>query len=118
MPRISTSNTDQVVTIGDTVQIGCFAHANPVPSYKWLKDVNSKSEGSLLLNVHSLRPVLVLKNIQMHEEGVYTCVANNTLGESRKKLKIKVLGNNLDFVDSFEIQKRIEEERQKQKRIK
>ncbi|RWS15709.1 hypothetical protein B4U79_17892 [Dinothrombium tinctorium] len=94
-PRITTPYKEYSAVVGDDLQISCIAQSKPVPSYSWLKediDVSTIISLSSQRPLHSFRSLLYLPNIKLRDEGIYICVANNSLGEDRRRFKVTVVG--------------------------
>ena len=59
----------KVALKGQSVAFNCTADGNPNPTYSWLKD--GKPVGS--------KQTFCIENVSYASEGVYVCVANNTI---------------------------------------
>ena len=70
---------------GSTVSLGCLAKGFPYIDYKWIKQEPSK---------RLTRPIsgasLVLTNVTENDEGVYTCVATNAVGNKSFDVRLNV----------------------------
>ncbi|KAI1290317.1 Down syndrome cell adhesion molecule-like protein Dscam2 [Halotydeus destructor] len=110
-PRIVDPNrAEYIVEAGSDVHLGCSAQAFPVPSYSWHRSTtvaslsSSTSQGqktnfrqpqgpdiSPLGSLLVRRSVLSILNVQAKDAAIYVCLANNSLGEDRKWIKITVI---------------------------
>lgn len=66
---------------GEKLTIFCNATGNPLPTTSWTKDGNSvcTSYGSRV-NLSYEGKQLIVKNVSKGDNGVYRCVAENSLG--------------------------------------
>jgi Immunoglobulin domain len=75
------ANVEITLLAGEDFHIDCQAGGNPTPDISWVKDdvvVAEKSE-------------LLLPSIIAEDEGVYTCVAENSEGQSQKSYHVTVM---------------------------
>ncbi|XP_072094472.1 roundabout homolog 3 isoform X5 [Mobula birostris] len=68
---------NQVVLADDTVDFHCEVHGDPVPTTRWRKE-----EGELPRERFEIQPdnSLRLVRVSSEDEGTYTCIAENTVG--------------------------------------
>ncbi|XP_054719282.1 hemicentin-1-like [Uloborus diversus] len=76
---------------GEFLVINCRASGKPQPTVTWTKSEGSGREGFLPLspNDHLLLPAngsLIITQVKKHDEGLYQCVATNSVGQSLKKI--------------------------------
>ncbi|XP_075981850.1 hemicentin-2-like [Anticarsia gemmatalis] len=74
--------------VGFNVTLSCEAHGNPSPNIKWL--YNSGSGRSVPKNLGSSEMTLSLQNIQVKDEGYYTCEASNIGGKKYLTYEVSV----------------------------
>ncbi|XP_074654147.1 contactin-6-like [Tubulanus polymorphus] len=87
-PQFTETSLENVVNVSDTVVLLCKAKGVPVPSIQWfyngsrliLKDMKFSSNNS----------VVTINSINIHQTGVYKCIANNSLGRAEKSGFLKV----------------------------
>ena len=88
-PKITRCSPSPLVIVeGESVSIVCYATGEPKPSFRWFKDgkpIKSKFGTSYYYvprtNGMDLKIIIARKS----EEGFYTCVAENKLGNSTCK---------------------------------
>ena len=66
---------------GEKLTIFCNASGNPLPTISWTKDGNSvDTNNSSRRNLSCEGKQLTVKNVSRGDNGVYRCVAENSLG--------------------------------------
>lgn len=109
-PRITRISSDVLARIRQSVVIECVAVGYPLPDIHWISTSLSSNSGyggskyylsyytttneNGLITTHSQ---LTLSPIILHDDGVYTCIANNTEGTTNASVEIDVLGENRAF---------------------
>ena len=76
------------VVSGDTVDLVCQAYGIPLPNITWTKDgvpLNKTdritiNEDVIVNGVTLARSFLQIHNIQLSDDGQYSCVADNSVG--------------------------------------
>ncbi|GFO25528.1 pro-neuregulin-2, membrane-bound isoform, partial [Plakobranchus ocellatus] len=82
---------DGAVKAQQRVILKCNAKGNPNPVFKWLKDGDEvKARKGLKIRIGKRSSRLVIRNATVGDEGIYTCVAMNAVGEDRKNIELKV----------------------------
>ncbi|XP_071517137.1 cell adhesion molecule Dscam2-like [Panulirus ornatus] len=79
-PRMSERAGRVVVQAGARVTLPCVAQGHPPPQYTWYRGSRPVMGGS---GVWAVGGSLVLARVGVADAGQYTCVANNTAGETR-----------------------------------
>ena len=77
-PSIVSPPISMVVNESGTASFQCEADGNPKPKVTWLKQNSSLPADK---RVVSSRGELMITNVTSEDEGMYTCVARNILGE-------------------------------------
>ncbi|XP_076984267.1 hemicentin-2 [Tamandua tetradactyla] len=96
--EVSVHELPSVIIVGDEnitvpflqpVTLQCIGVGVPTPNIRWWKDgvALAASGGSLQI-----------EKVDLRDEGVYTCVAFNLAGESKRDVMLKVLGEDLEAV--------------------
>ena len=90
-PEIVTTDPSDVVTVmvhNQTI-LTCNAEGNPVVSYTWLHQLPGGQ-----VRKRSRIPDLVIEDVGYHDQGEYTCMATNSIGESvqSKPVRLEVEG--------------------------
>ena len=73
---------------GSNVTLSCQANGLPLPTIKWMKnnlEIDDKR--------HNQQPLgdLTINNVDVEDEGEYTCIANNIYGEVSSKTNFEVI---------------------------
>ncbi len=86
VPEVSTTQTDQVlVPLGDNLTLSCDYNAVPTPDITWL------FEGlKLQATSTAARSELLLTAVAVEDEGMYTCMAVNLLGQNSVAITVAV----------------------------
>ncbi|XP_053693670.1 hemicentin-1-like isoform X2 [Sabethes cyaneus] len=78
----SETNVAEVTLLrGEELQLVCHASGSPQPTVFWSKDDSIISRSS----------ELAIEDIDTHHSGLYTCVAENELGNARKVYRLDVM---------------------------
>lgn len=78
------------VKLGESATFSCLATGEPTPKIMWISPRN------VLISISSDRyqitddGTLVVKKVQMADEGKYACVARNSAGDDVKNMKLEV----------------------------
>ncbi|CAH8874719.1 unnamed protein product [Trichobilharzia szidati] len=110
--RHSSSPSKVNVNDDEELRLQCLATANPEPVYQWLKDDTplglhvlavSPNEGvdysttrtnvanlSSRYELHDQGRLLLIRGVQTHDAGRFTCVASNPVGEDRLDIEVQV----------------------------
>ena len=88
-PSIVAPPMSMVVNETSEASFQCEAEGNPEPKVTWLK------QNSTLLANKRIVPSgggLIIRDVMSQDEGMYTCVARNILGEMTSSAKLSVQG--------------------------
>uniref|UniRef100_S4RZ80 Roundabout, axon guidance receptor, homolog 2 (Drosophila) n=1 Tax=Petromyzon marinus TaxID=7757 RepID=S4RZ80_PETMA len=80
-PIIRQGPANQTLAVGSVALLACQAMGMPTPSVHWLKDGSKLSLGSARLGLQS-GGTLSIKDVQLMDAGLYTCVAVSPSGET------------------------------------
>ena len=78
-----------LVNESGTVSFHCEAEGNPEPKITWLKQNYSLPANK---RVMSSRGSIMITDVKSQDEGMYTCVAGNILGEVTSSATLSVQG--------------------------
>ena len=78
-----------LVNESSTASFQCEAEGNPEPKITWLKQNSSIPADK---RVTSSRGGLMITDVKSQDEGMYTCVAGNILGEVTSSATLSVQG--------------------------
>lgn len=73
------------ISQGSTVEVRCEATGSPPPLVKWTK-LHSPDNA----NFEQIGPLLIIRNAQLSDRGVYVCVASNVHGLVQNSTIIEV----------------------------
>ena len=88
-PSIVSPPISMVVNKSGTASFQCQTDGNPKPKVTWLKQYSSLPADK---RVVSSRGVLMITDVTSEDEGIYTCVARNILGEMTSSATLTVQG--------------------------
>ncbi|CAH0591580.1 unnamed protein product [Chrysodeixis includens] len=77
VPKVSKINT----MVGQYVKLPCRADGHPSPRITWAHTTDSKIPPKNVTPLDESRSDLQFRNIQLNQQGFYTCVANNGFGK-------------------------------------
>lgn len=82
---------------GDSVRLVCIIDAQPTPEVFWEKDGKSLDEkiGNICTSFDGEHASLIINRVYPEDEGEYTCVAKNSLGQTSTTACIVVDGNSI-----------------------
>ncbi|RNA03685.1 lachesin [Brachionus plicatilis] len=85
---LESSTKDVEVDIGESFNLDCMAQGYPKPNISWIRADSKPLQGGIA-KFNDQR--LMLRNISMHDRGVYKCIATNLIGSgSEWTLKVSV----------------------------
>lgn len=79
------------VQVEHSIDLPCVAQGLPQPSVSWKKDSTALvADGAH----YSLSPdgTLTVRQVALNDEGVYTCVASNVVGQDEANVQLQVQG--------------------------
>ena len=94
--RGARSSSPLVLVQGETVSLSCFATAEPKPTFYWEKDGQLVKSvwGSPYMYIHRANGVeLMIIGPTKDQEGLYTCVVKNEVGNTTYSVRVSVRGN-------------------------
>ena len=86
-PSLLQPPTETTINESQTAILKCSANGNPLPKVEWCK-LNS----SLPVGRHVIEPsgALIVRDVRPGDEGVYSCRAENLLGNANASAKLTV----------------------------
>ncbi|XP_029509644.1 leucine-rich repeat, immunoglobulin-like domain and transmembrane domain-containing protein 2 [Oncorhynchus nerka] len=82
-PEASATESNMTVSLGDKVTLQCLVKARPEPSIHWsynLKIIKGFTVAETRVDDETIRSQLVIPSMHLEDRGVYTCFANNFIG--------------------------------------
>ena len=73
--------------IASRLVVECGAYATPIPDYQW------RFNGSVIARHRSLN----LSSLSLADQGIYTCIANNSLGAAYGRFYLTIQGKNIIY---------------------
>uniref|UniRef100_A0A1I7U001 Immunoglobulin I-set domain protein n=1 Tax=Caenorhabditis tropicalis TaxID=1561998 RepID=A0A1I7U001_9PELO len=87
-PTFSDDKDVYSVVEGENAKITCNVDGHPKPTITWLKAGRPLTKDNIILSPRG--DTLMLLNTDRFNQGLYTCVASNSFGESEKDFKVNV----------------------------
>ena len=76
---------------GDTLELNCSSSGSPVLQYSWSRNTSS-GQNMFPANTTSDSNVIIINNLTLGDEGVYTCFVSNEGGNSTYDILITIFG--------------------------
>ncbi|XP_036429457.1 leucine-rich repeat, immunoglobulin-like domain and transmembrane domain-containing protein 2 [Colossoma macropomum] len=92
-PVATTSSTNITMPLGANITLPCFAMARPEPAVWWtygLKILRGFHEFQTRVNEDTIKSELVIPSLHLADRGVYTCTANNFIGNASVSILVDV----------------------------
>jgi hypothetical protein len=90
-PRITESKYQVNSVNGESVVLPCVAQGWPLPTYKWFrKDGVERIPLSMNDRITILDGILLIRDVDLHDTGLYQCIVNNTIGEEKVETELIV----------------------------
>ncbi|GFX19865.1 hypothetical protein TNCV_1434261 [Trichonephila clavipes] len=92
---------------GEFLVINCKASGKPIPKISWMKSEGKGIEGFVAIGESEMHRLplngsLVIESVRKSDEGIYQCLAANSVGQSVKKIiSINVFGKKKFDLKSF-----------------
>ncbi|XP_027866862.1 matrix-remodeling-associated protein 5 isoform X1 [Xiphophorus couchianus] len=83
------------VLYGETVTLQCNAKGDPVPVVTWMSPKNRPISNAIDRYKVLKDGTLLVQNVQQFDEGNYTCMARNSVGQDNKVTRVEVLATPL-----------------------
>lgn len=92
-PVATTPTTNVSIPLGANVTLSCFAMARPEPAVWWtygLKILRGFHELQTRVNEETVKSELIIPSLHLADRGVYTCTANNFIGNASASILVEV----------------------------
>ena len=97
MPNITTPEAEELFTVDEGDNITCTATGYPVPDIVWLNNDGSEVEENRLMpgsvmttDIGNIPSVSISMIMRRSDGGIYTCLANNSVGNDTSTVHITV----------------------------
>ncbi|KAM4710791.1 matrix-remodeling-associated protein 5 isoform 2-T3 [Anableps anableps] len=95
-PQIQDKDQNTVrVLYGETVTLQCNVKGDPIPFITWMSPKNRPISPSLDKYKVLKDGTLVVQRVQQFDEGNYTCMARNSVGQDNKVTRVEILATPL-----------------------
>ena len=88
-------SAERDVVKGENLVVTCRASGNPTPLIQWFKDyqpLNTGNQSSISISQNSNGNQLTVMEFKNENQGVYSCVAVNDLGNDSRLFQVKAVG--------------------------
>ncbi|XP_065214179.1 peroxidasin [Planococcus citri] len=88
-PEIIRFSRNLAVGSGSIVELECIAKGHPIPLFTWFKDGRSVVPNSRITFKEN-KNILKIENVLESDTGMYTCLAQNTIGSVERNMELRV----------------------------
>ncbi|GBM46999.1 Titin [Araneus ventricosus] len=90
-PQWLSAPNDVSIFSGEFLIVNCKASGKPVPTISWMKSEGRGMEGLLAVSESEMLRLpsngsLIIEQVTKSDEGIYQCMATNSVGQSLKKI--------------------------------
>lgn len=90
-PEFKTALKDLQIRDGETLTLTCSVSGDPEPQITWSKNGKQISSSEIMdLKYKHGVATLTINEVFPEDEGVYTCTATNSIGETDTKCKLLI----------------------------
>ncbi|XP_075678853.1 obscurin isoform X3 [Dermatophagoides pteronyssinus] len=95
-PQFLKNLTDQIIDVGDNIQLEVTVTGQPSPQIKWfINGKEAKGDERILFDSREESYSMKIPNAKESDTGEYYCIANNQIGEQKSdKADVKVINKN------------------------
>ncbi|RVE59750.1 hypothetical protein OJAV_G00191470 [Oryzias javanicus] len=96
-PVASAPDTSFSLHLGTNATLTCIVKARPAPTIQWmysLKIVRGFVAKQIQLNEETVTSQLLIPSVRVADRGVYTCIANNFIGNSSVSVMLNINSHN------------------------
>ncbi|KAL0964807.1 hypothetical protein UPYG_G00329250 [Umbra pygmaea] len=100
-PEASASETNVTLSLGDKITLQCLVKARPDPAIQWsynLKILRGFTVSETRVDDETIQSELVIPSLHLADRGIYTCFANNFIGNSSVSVLINIKSLNASSV--------------------
>ncbi|XP_077560088.1 cell adhesion molecule Dscam1-like isoform X1 [Haemaphysalis longicornis] len=92
-PRIMKGQASVEAALGEDAEMPCLARGHPAPSTRWFRRSPRGTLSPVRAGSLHLPGALLLRSVRESDQGRYTCLANNSVGEDRTDTELLVRPN-------------------------
>ncbi|XP_041938307.1 leucine-rich repeat, immunoglobulin-like domain and transmembrane domain-containing protein 2 [Alosa sapidissima] len=99
-PETSTAQANVTLSLGASTSLQCLVKARPEPVVRWiynLKNIRGFTVSQTQVDEDTINSQLLIPSLHLVDRGVYTCTANNFIGNSSVRITVNVLPSNVSF---------------------
>uniref|UniRef100_UPI0037E949F5 leucine-rich repeat, immunoglobulin-like domain and transmembrane domain-containing protein 2 n=1 Tax=Semicossyphus pulcher TaxID=241346 RepID=UPI0037E949F5 len=99
-PVASSPETNITLPLGANAILSCLVKARPVPSIQWmysLKIIRGFAATETHIDEETVTTQLVIPSLHLADRGLYTCMANNFIGNSSVGIMVDISSLNFSF---------------------
>ncbi|XP_038592321.1 leucine-rich repeat, immunoglobulin-like domain and transmembrane domain-containing protein 2 [Micropterus salmoides] len=92
-PVASAPETNITLPLGANATLTCLVKARPGPTIQWmysLKIIRGFAAKETYIDGDTVTSQLVIPSLQLADRGLYTCIANNFIGNSSVSIKVNI----------------------------
>ncbi|XP_034049751.1 leucine-rich repeat, immunoglobulin-like domain and transmembrane domain-containing protein 2 [Thalassophryne amazonica] len=93
-PVASAPETNITLPLGANITLACLVKARPSPTIQWmysLKIIRAFSVTETDVDEETIRSQLVIPSLHLADRGIYTCMANNFIGNSSVSIVVNII---------------------------
>ena len=91
-PKIISISPDKVAIVHDTRWLQCRGYGDPKPSVTWYYSNAIFDTTSKTIDIYTVRNGIALRNVSLHDAGVYTCKVTNALNTITRDVTVTIQG--------------------------
>ncbi|XP_062381966.1 leucine-rich repeat, immunoglobulin-like domain and transmembrane domain-containing protein 2 [Sardina pilchardus] len=97
-PETSTAQANVTLPLGASASLQCLVKARPEPVVRWiynLKNIRGFTVSQTQVDEDTINSQLLIPSLHLVDRGVYTCAANNFIGNSSVRIAVGVVASNV-----------------------
>ncbi|XP_017570790.1 leucine-rich repeat, immunoglobulin-like domain and transmembrane domain-containing protein 2 [Pygocentrus nattereri] len=99
-PETSAPEANVTLPLGANTTLRCFVKARPDPVVQWsysLKTIRGFTVSQSQVDEDTISSALIIPSVHLADRGLYTCTANNFIGNSSVGIQLNVLSGDTSF---------------------
>lgn len=91
VPIVSLTSDHLIIAVGKPyLSISCYSQADPYPNVSWITNKQYTEGKYSITSYDNGTGILTINNIELSDDGQYTCVASNVLGTANDTFMLSV----------------------------